>query len=60
MKIMINEYKEVPAPVPTFLVVNLYAKHYKPTVAKMILVPSVVYRVPMMKIPEPQDVVVVK
>ena len=60
MKIMINEYKEVPVPVPTFWMVNQYAKHYKPRVAEMILVPSIVYRVPMMKIPEPQDVVVVK
>ena len=52
---MINEYKEVPVPVPTYLVVNRYANHYKPTVAEMILVPSAVYRVPVMKILEPPD-----
>ena len=60
MKIMINEYKEVLVPVPTFLVANRYAKHYKPKLEEMILVLSVVYQVPMMKILEPPDVVVVE
>ena len=39
--------------------VKHYDEDYEPMVAEMILVPSVVYGVPMMKIPEPPDVVVV-
>ena len=59
MKSMLIEYKEVQVLVPTYPVVNCYAEDYKPTVAEMILVPSMVYPVPMMKIREPTDVVVV-
>ena len=39
--------------------VNHYAEDYKQVVAQMILVHSVVYRVQMMKIPEPTNAAVV-
>ena len=42
MKSMLIEYKEVQVLVPTYPVVNCYAEDYKPTVAEMILVPSMV------------------
>ena len=60
--IMANEYsmeKVIPVSVPTYLAANGHANGYRLTVTNMILVPSVVHRVPMMEIPEPPDVIVV-
>ena len=59
-KVMMNMYREVPFPIPMYLVVNRYAQDKQLTIDEMIQLPSMVYRVPMAKkIPEPQDVAVV-
>ena len=60
MEVIMNMYREVPFPIPMYLVVNRYAQVKQLTIEEMIQLPSVVYRAPMAKkIPEPPDVAVV-
>ena len=57
MKIITSNYKVVPVPVPTFLVVNCFNRSFED---ERILVPNEKFRVPMMSVPVPpvvEDVV---